>query len=911
MEEYNHYDKGLLLRDRYLKVADISQGSYGLVSVAKDCKKDNRLVAVKFIYPVDYKKEANKRSSTSTPAKLSATESVFTALLNEAHKEIKMHQILGDHPHISKLWDHFDTFLILEFYPRGDLYEAIHSNSGPATTQDIKLVFEQLLDGLTYCHNRGIYHRDLKPENILIDQDWSIKISDWGLSTTSKIVTNPNEFDIGSERYMAPELFDNNLEEYDASKVDIWSIGVILLTLVFHKNPFQVANYSDKRFIQFVNNREALFDIFSTMSGDLFSVLRFSLTIDPDNRDLASISEELKLLRYFTIDEEYWDNEDYEEEEEDGEYEDDEDDRDEDDERELDLEDYGSFGASISASPEKVSTPSVKIDGPTPAIYVSSNPDAPSTGKAAAPVATTASATATGTATPANESNTINANTTTVTTTITTPEEIPHNHRADALLSTNTELKPIPITGFKFHRNTRKPLNVASYNQNSQNTNRLYSGNNKFNREDFFTPRSVFNHYMDKYGEQRFTKLYENQNKKQSPPQRFRKRTWKKNYRKPQKLQQPSQQQQFHYHNQANDSHNHMNGRRKSRLYSTSKLRKHIVNGNVHTSLPSTYHHLPHPAANGTANGNTNTNGNAFGGANPGSALPNSQGKYIPPYLRSPNYSKSPIVEPLTEELDNLSLDYDEVFHLEGDFEDTTPTTATTTHNNSLHQSTPQSDGDPLHKRFSRSDNSPLTSNGGTALRRNSNNTSATGTAAATRKAVFGGELNASATTNGNGYVQAPLSSSANSSSGKYVPPFRRSSLSSSNGTTPAGVNAFRRSFHEKRDLHHPHHHSPQQHIHNGHTHHQQACQPQHHSLDFTSGNLHGTGIGGGSLHSNGSRPVSSPLAELSKSAAATATAGSGGNTSTGKAPFEQHAHRSGVPIEWVSSFRKDWCDYD
>ena len=42
------------------------------------------------------------------------------------------------------------------------------------------------------------------------------------------------------------------------------------------------------------------------MSGDLFSVLRFSLTIDPDNRDLKGFLDELMLLRYFTIDEEYW-----------------------------------------------------------------------------------------------------------------------------------------------------------------------------------------------------------------------------------------------------------------------------------------------------------------------------------------------------------------------------------------------------------------------------------------------------------------------------------------------------------------------------------------------------------------------------------------------------------------------------
>ena len=59
MEQFERYDKGELLRDRYLKVNDISEGSYGLVSVAKDTRNNDCLVAVKFIYPVDYKRTIN------------------------------------------------------------------------------------------------------------------------------------------------------------------------------------------------------------------------------------------------------------------------------------------------------------------------------------------------------------------------------------------------------------------------------------------------------------------------------------------------------------------------------------------------------------------------------------------------------------------------------------------------------------------------------------------------------------------------------------------------------------------------------------------------------------------------------------------------------------------------------------
>ncbi|KAF8002681.1 hypothetical protein HF325_003646 [Metschnikowia pulcherrima] len=231
---------------------------------------------------------------------------MISALCEESSKEIAIHKILGEHSNIPKLIDFFDSYLILEYCSKGDLYEAMQNDVGPTTSQDIKDVFAQILSAISYCHSKSVFHRDLKPENILIALDWSIKVCDWGLATTQQIITNPSEFDIGSERYMAPELFDPELRSYDAAKVDLWSLGVILLTLVFHKNPFQVANYTDKRFLQFSANREALFDFFSSMTGEMFSALRFCLTMDPSNRDLESFREELQGLKYFTIDEEYW-----------------------------------------------------------------------------------------------------------------------------------------------------------------------------------------------------------------------------------------------------------------------------------------------------------------------------------------------------------------------------------------------------------------------------------------------------------------------------------------------------------------------------------------------------------------------------------------------------------------------------
>ncbi|OBA20100.1 kinase-like protein [Metschnikowia bicuspidata var. bicuspidata NRRL YB-4993] len=600
MEAYEKYDHGGLLKNRYSKVSDISEGSYGLVSLAKDQDNENALVAVKYIFPVNYKRQKQYSQlsnttgrATSSPAKLrsntgtsdSKKKVMISALCEESSKEFAIHQILGDHPNIPKLIDHFDSCLILEYCSKGDLYEAMQNDVGPTTSQDIKDVFDQILSAIAYCHSKSVFHRDLKPENILIAQDWSIKVCDWGLATTQQIVTSPSEFDIGSERYMAPELFDPELQSYDASKVDLWSLGVILLTLVFQKNPFQVANYTDKRFLQFSANREALFDFFSSMTGEMFSSLRFCLTMDPSNRDLESFRAELKSLKYFTIDEEYWalhSEEENEAEYEDNGYED------EVEEPNL-LEDLTQSRDTFPFEPEISQSASTDVRDP-----------------------------------PSFQDDQTSAR---------EDEVMPHNRRADALLSPTTNAKPIPIGGTLQIRNTRKPFGVASYNKNgtffaSQKNHGSYNSHsnsqgNRFRREDFFTPRSVFSHYMDKYGEQKeISDLHRAYEKK--------KKVWN-------------------------------SGRKKQSWKKRGSVFQPFNNGANHAPYmaSSPPHHTPLP-----------------NGCSPASAQWGSKnaGKYVPPFLRSPHCRMNPLsVDEVSEEIDHLALTDGEVFVLEDDYHENDP----------------------------------------------------------------------------------------------------------------------------------------------------------------------------------------------------------------------------------------------
>lgn len=304
--DYEVYKEGGILNNRYQKIEDISEGSYGLVSLAKDTHK-KRLVAVKHIFKMedkDREEEERRESDRDRDDRKS--------LCYEAMCEIDIQTRLGnEHGNLVKLLDHFDSYIILEYCSGGDLYEAIKGGLVPRKTKKITYILQQMIDAIEFCHSKGVYHRDIKPENVLITNlfEWTIKLSDWGLATTDATSHDRN---VGSERYMAPELFESNLdieerkEAYSCAQVDVWSLGIVFLNTVFSKNPFSVANQTDKAFCYFAANREALFDVFSTMSLDFFQVLRYSLTIDPTNRDLQKMRQELLNLSEYTLDDEYY-----------------------------------------------------------------------------------------------------------------------------------------------------------------------------------------------------------------------------------------------------------------------------------------------------------------------------------------------------------------------------------------------------------------------------------------------------------------------------------------------------------------------------------------------------------------------------------------------------------------------------
>jgi 5'-AMP-activated protein kinase catalytic alpha subunit len=68
-------------------------------------------------------------------------------------------------------------------------------------------MFQQIILGIEYLHSQQVSHRDLKLENILLDEDYNVKIADFGLSNLMRdgifLYTS-----CGSPNYAAPELIE-------------------------------------------------------------------------------------------------------------------------------------------------------------------------------------------------------------------------------------------------------------------------------------------------------------------------------------------------------------------------------------------------------------------------------------------------------------------------------------------------------------------------------------------------------------------------------------------------------------------------------------------------------------------------------------------------------------------------------
>ena len=198
-----------------------------------------------------------------------------------------------NHPNIIKVYEEIylpDVIIIvMDLCENGDLLSYLSENPF-IVSSNAKRLFRQLVDAVSYLHDRNIVHRDLKPENIFLDSDLNVQLGDFGLAKDVK-KNGLLETICGTLYYLPPEIIME--KGYDGKKSDVWSLGVILYIMIFGTIPWKGKNQ-----IEILNEIcSGNISVPETISPLIEEVIKKCLNVDPEQRPTAKQILEMPWLK--------------------------------------------------------------------------------------------------------------------------------------------------------------------------------------------------------------------------------------------------------------------------------------------------------------------------------------------------------------------------------------------------------------------------------------------------------------------------------------------------------------------------------------------------------------------------------------------------------------------------------------
>ncbi len=156
--------------------------------------------------------------------------------------EIKIHRSLHHNNIVG--FEHFfedskNVYITLELCSNQTLNELIGRRKR-LHELETKCYIVQLVSALRYLHSHRIIHRDLKLGNLFLSAKMELKIGDFGLATKLEFDGERKRTICGTPNYIAPEILE--AKQGHSYEVDIWSLGVILYTMLIGKPPFETSD---------------------------------------------------------------------------------------------------------------------------------------------------------------------------------------------------------------------------------------------------------------------------------------------------------------------------------------------------------------------------------------------------------------------------------------------------------------------------------------------------------------------------------------------------------------------------------------------------------------------------------------------------------------------------------------------
>uniref|UniRef100_A0A673I6M4 Ribosomal protein S6 kinase n=1 Tax=Sinocyclocheilus rhinocerous TaxID=307959 RepID=A0A673I6M4_9TELE len=260
----------------------LGEGSF---SICRQCthKKTGQKYAVKIV---------SKRMEALTQKEIAALKPC-----DGLPNIVKLHEIYHDqvrqclrlkpraHVHIK-----LHTYLVLELLQGGELLERIRRKQHFSETEASRIM-RRLVSAVSHMHDVGVVHRDLKPENLLFTDDTEnseIKVIDFGFARLKPPDNQLLKTPCFTLQYAAPEIL--KYDGYDES-CDLWSLGVILYTMLSGQVPFQchgksLMHTSAEEIMRKIKQGDFSFEgeAWRNVSNQAKDLIQELLTVDPDKR---------------------------------------------------------------------------------------------------------------------------------------------------------------------------------------------------------------------------------------------------------------------------------------------------------------------------------------------------------------------------------------------------------------------------------------------------------------------------------------------------------------------------------------------------------------------------------------------------------------------------------------------------
>ncbi|XP_058506941.1 PAS domain-containing serine/threonine-protein kinase isoform X1 [Solea solea] len=207
--------------EEYQPLKAVGKGAFGFVwKAVRRC--DGQEVVVKFIS----KSRIVSDCWVDDPMLGRVSQEIAILTRVQHHNIVKVLEVFENGSYfqmvMEKHGDGLDLFEFIDLQPRLD--EPLAS-----------YIFRQLVAAVFYLRTKNILHRDIKDENIIIDKCFHIRLIDFGsaaMMAPGKLFYNF----CGTLEYCSPEVLQGN--PYEGPELEMWSLGVLLYTLLFSENPF-------------------------------------------------------------------------------------------------------------------------------------------------------------------------------------------------------------------------------------------------------------------------------------------------------------------------------------------------------------------------------------------------------------------------------------------------------------------------------------------------------------------------------------------------------------------------------------------------------------------------------------------------------------------------------------------------